>query len=151
MGRKLISKITLLLIFSIIILIILSQLTQLNIKGFDLWEIAGLTSVILGVFAFIKDKILSKKFKLSHLIFQLSTLIMGIIILIPTIYEFLKEKNYLIDSIIIGAYILILFVIALATKDEQVGNSEIRGAEKMLGDNFGNNLKFKRMKKKFRY
>ena len=151
MGRKLLSKITIFLITTIIILLILSKLTKLSIKGFSLWEIAGLTSIIIGIFGFIKDKILSKKNKLSHILFQISTIILGVIILIPKIYLFLKSKNYLIDSILIGIYILILFIFALMTKDEYVGNGEIREAESMLGTDFKDNLKFKRMKKKFRY
>ena len=145
MGRKFLSKLTLVLLVTIIILFILGKSTNLLVGDFKPDVVAGMFSIIIGVFSFIQQKILSKKTKMMHFIFQLLTVLMGTVILIPKAYEYIKSQNTYTDGIVIGIYLLLLFSVAYATRNEHVEKSEISQAESLIGS--GKKKKSKKSKK----
>lgn len=110
--------------------------------------IAGMISLIIGVFAFVKNSIMSKKTKISHFLFQLMTVLAGIIILLPKAYEYIKSKNKFADAIIVGVYLLLLFSFAYATRNEQVDKGEINQAEAMLMGDFNKSSVLRELKRK---
>jgi len=148
MGRKFISKLTLILLFSIIVLFIIGKSSKLMIGTFQPEIIAGLLSLIIGVFAFVQEKILSKKTKITHFLFQLITILTGIIIILPKAYEYIKSKNKFADAIIVGVYFLLMFSFAYATRNEHVDKGEIKQAEAMIIEDFDTNKIIKNMKRK---
>lgn len=148
MGRKFISKLTLVLLFSIIVLFIIGKSSELMIGTFQPVTIAGMFSLIIGVFAFIKERIMSKKTKITHFLFQLITILAGIIILLPKAYEYIKSQNEFADAIIVGVYLLLLFSFAYATRNEHVDKGEINQAEAMMTGDFDKDMMLRKMKKR---
>lgn len=133
MGRKFISKVALVFLVAIIILFILGKNTTILIGDFTPLSMAGIFSVVIGAFSFIQQKILAKKTKITHFLFQLLMIVLGVTILSEQVYTYLKSQNTLLDGIIIGLYVLLLFSCAYATRNEHVEKSEISQAERMLG------------------
>lgn len=132
MARKFITKIALITLFATLVMYILSLTTNITIQGFQTGEIAGILSVIIGVFSFAQQKALARKTKITHIIFQSLLLIIGATILIPQVHEFFQAQNQFLDGIIIGLLLLLLLGLAYATKNEKVSKSEISSAESLL-------------------
>jgi uncharacterized membrane protein len=103
--------------------------------------------LIIGIFSFIQQKILSKRTKVHHFLFQLFLVLTGVIILLPAAYNFIKARNPFVNAIIVGMYILLLFSFAYATRDEHVDRNEIRQAESMMMGNFNQNRMFRNTKR----
>jgi len=148
MARKFLSRISLLLIFIIIVSLILGFFSKLSIKGFSFKEIGAFLSIALGVFSFIKEKIFSKRTSWFKYLFQLVMVLLGVIILIPQLYTFFLSLNSNINFIIIAFYILLILIIAELTKNEFVSNSELRFSKKFFKGNFEDGLdEFKKLKR----
>lgn len=150
MGRRFISKLAIFLIFATLVLFILGKTTEIDLGGFSAGEIAGILSIAIGFFSFIQQKMLSRRTKVHHFIFQLLMVLTGVVTLVPAIYDYIKSRNAFADGIIVGTYTLLLFSVAYATRDEHVNRDEVRQAESMLVGDFSRDKVMRKMQRRSR-
>ena len=132
MSRTILSRLGLLALFGIIVLLILENLTTIIAGELGFRIYAGIISIGVGVFAFTKTFMFSKKTKPSHVFFQIIMVLLGTVLAIEQAYKILLDLNSLMNIIIICVYLLTLLLVAYFTANEHVSRGEIREAEIMM-------------------
>lgn len=149
MTRRFSSRITLLLLFLIPAAFIIGKNIEFVLAGYTLDQYAGLASIVLGTFMFIQAKLLSKSVSIKRGVLELLLVLIGAVILIPQAYNYLVELNQYLDILITIIYVILMFLVALLTKNEHASDSYIR--KNMLGgDDFADDPRFRKLMKRRR-